>query len=75
MLPKTIRIIIWVSLNGTLSPCATYELATKGQILRERGYRPLMQFKAPLRRLKTGWFLLYQEAAASLCRRYAVRTP
>jgi hypothetical protein len=70
MLPKTCRVIVWIDRSGYLSACASYELKTKGQNLRSRGFQPLIHFRAPLRRLQCGWWPLYQYALGRIVRLY-----
>lgn len=72
MLPKVCRVIVWVDGSGRTSACAGYELPTKGQQLRQKGFTPLYHFRAPLRRLRTGWFRLYHESLAFAVRHYGL---
>ena len=68
MLPKYRRVIVWVDSRGTLTATTAAEAGIRlhyhrGQDLKQRGFRPLFHFRAPLRRLRMGWGPLYRAFA------------
>lgn len=59
MLPKYCRIIVFADSAGRFSACAAYEKhGIQDRI--SKGFMPILRFRIPLRRLRSGWFPYYR---------------
>ncbi len=67
MLPKYCRIIVFISGHGYLTAYTAAQARLQAVNIRQRGFRPLFHFRAPLRRHCCGWARFYHDYAKRAC--------